>query len=231
MLHDVREVRRKEGIVLQAAPCEKSVSCRGDAPKKSMDEIVRRALAKWPNVPSVYNWLGLDRRGNWLVKGGRISNPAVVDFIARNYDHDAQGRWYFQNGPQRVFVNLAYTPFIYRVESDAQARLMFRTHTGSTYAPRAAWMDESGDVLVDTDGGIGLLDDRDLGYIVERLTISGRAVDDAALEVVLSQAATTDLELRVGAERLRVGRIRSGDVPARFGFDPQPRPAPGEPEC
>ena len=198
-----------------------------------MDEIVRRAIAKWPDVPSVYNWLGLDRRGNWLVKGERISNAAVVDFIARNYEHDAQGRWYFQNGPQRVYVNLAYTPFVYRVEYDAADRLILRAHTGSTYPARATWMDETGDVLIDTEVGIGLLEDRDLPYIVERLTISGRPVDEATLELMLRESAPADLDLklRLGEQTLRVDRIRSDDVPARFGFDPQPRPAPDEPAC
>ena len=198
-----------------------------------MDEIVRRAIAKWPNVPSVYNWLGLDRRGNWLVKGERISNAAVVDFIARNYEHDARGRWYFQNGPQRVFVNLAYTPFIYRLEADTTGRVGLRAHTGSSHVARATWMDEIGDLLIETDVGIGLLEDRDLPYIVERLTTSGRAVDDATLERLLSESPPAELELtlQLGADTLPVDRIRSGDVAGRFGFDPQPRPRAGEPEC
>ena len=29
-----------------------------------MDESVIRALAKWPNVPAVYGWLSLSRRGD-----------------------------------------------------------------------------------------------------------------------------------------------------------------------
>ena len=36
---------------------------------RTMDEIVARAMQKWPDVPNVYRWLRLDRRGNWLVKG------------------------------------------------------------------------------------------------------------------------------------------------------------------
>ena len=56
-----------------------------------MDEIVARSLAKWPNVPAVYGWLELDRRGNWRIKGERITNPAFNDFIARNYDRDERG--------------------------------------------------------------------------------------------------------------------------------------------
>src|SRR5215831_17659959 len=126
----------------------------------AVDETVLRALAKWPNVPSVCSWLSLDRRGNWLVKGERIANAAVVDFIGRNYEHDAQGRWFFQNGPQRVFVKLAYTPFIYRIEPAVSRNLAIRAHTGRiAYSTRAAWMDERGDLLVETELGAGLIED------------------------------------------------------------------------
>src|SRR5919199_5142149 len=84
-----------------------------------MDPPVARAMAKWPNVPAVYGWLALDRRGNWLIKGERIANAALRDFIGRNYAADSNGRWYFQNGPQRVFVSLAYTPWVVHYEGDA----------------------------------------------------------------------------------------------------------------
>ena len=83
-----------------------------------MDEIVARSLLKWPNVPAVYGWLALDRRGNWLIKGQRIGNAALRDFIGRNYQADEKGRWYFQNGPQRVYVSLAYTPLVVRYEGE-----------------------------------------------------------------------------------------------------------------
>ena len=47
-----------------------------------MDEIVIRGMLKWPNVPSVYGWLSLDRRGSWTIKNvsgrfERIANPGV----------------------------------------------------------------------------------------------------------------------------------------------------------
>ena len=55
--------------------------------------------------PAVYGWLSLDRRGNWLIKGERDrERSALREFIARNYQADERGRWYFQNGPQRVYV-------------------------------------------------------------------------------------------------------------------------------
>jgi len=33
-----------------------------------MDDIVKQAMAKWPNVPDCYGWLGLDARGNWYMR-------------------------------------------------------------------------------------------------------------------------------------------------------------------
>ena len=122
-----------------------------------MDEIVVRSLAKWPNVPAVYGWLDLDRRGNWLIKGERIGNVALREFIGRNYGADARGCWYFQNGPQRVFVTLAYTPFVMHYAGD---RLF--DHCGRPIEALETWLDDEGSVLIRGEHGVGLLDDRDL---------------------------------------------------------------------
>jgi DUF2946 family protein len=122
-----------------------------------MDEMVVRSLAKWPNVPAVYGWLELDRRGNWRIKGERIANSAFRDFISRNYASDERGCWYFQNGPQRVYVELAYTPFVLHYEGDG----LF-DHCGRPAEALETWLDDEGSVLIRAPQGIGLLDDRDL---------------------------------------------------------------------
>jgi hypothetical protein len=122
-----------------------------------MDESVARSLAKWPNVPAVYGWLELDRRGNWLIKGERIGNQALREFIGRNYEADERGRWFFQNGPQRVYVKLAYTPLVVHYEGD---RLF--DHCGRLFVSRNTFQDDEGSVLVEGERGIALLDDRDL---------------------------------------------------------------------
>jgi hypothetical protein len=128
-----------------------------------MDEIVARSLAKWPNVPAVYGWLSLDRRGNWLIKGERISNNALREFIGRNYEADERGCWFFQNGPQRVFVSLAYTPLVVHFEGEA-----LLDHCGRPYEGNIPYQDEEGSVLVAAGKKIALLDDRDLARYADR---------------------------------------------------------------
>jgi hypothetical protein len=127
-----------------------------------MDEIVVRSMAKWPDVPDVYGWLALDRRGNWRLKGERIANQALRDFISRNYAADARGCWYFQNGPQRVFVDLAYMPLVVHVEGGGLC-----DHCGRPYEREAMFVDDEGSLLLRGHPGPALLDDRDLVRFAE----------------------------------------------------------------
>ena len=133
-----------------------------------MDEIVLRAQAKWPGVPDVYGWLSLDRRGRWLLRNPAreiyepIGNAALRQFIARNYSCDARGSWFFQNGPQRVFVRLAYTPLVVRAHGET-----FLDQCGRTFEASEAMLDEEGSVLLLADDSIALLDDRDLATYAE----------------------------------------------------------------
>ena len=128
-----------------------------------MDDIVARSMAKWPDVPDVYGWLSLDRRGNWLLKGEKIGNAAFREFISRNYAADARGCWYFQNGPQRVFVALAYTPLVLHFEGET-----LLDHCGRPFESKQAYLDDEGSVLMQGKPGIGVLDDRDLAGYEER---------------------------------------------------------------
>jgi Protein of unknown function (DUF2946) len=128
-----------------------------------MDAAVVRSMSKWPNVPAVDGWLALDRRGNWRIKGERISNAALREFIARNYEADAEGRWYFQNGPQRVYVSLAYAPFVAHHEGEA----LF-DHCGARIEPKQVFLDDEGSIVIAGGRSIALLDDRDLERYGER---------------------------------------------------------------
>jgi hypothetical protein len=196
-----------------------------------MDEIVVRGMLRWPNVPAVYGWLSLDRRGNWMIRNvsgrfERIANPAVNEFIGRNYAADAEGRWFFQNGPQRVFVALDYTPWVYRLDDAGEGLL---AHTGT--APRsleAAFVDDAGALLLKAEIGVGVLLDRDLSSFVERLVDArGRTAERLLEDVARGDEARATLR----GESIRVAPVRAADVPRLFGFVQRPTPPAGVPEC
>ena len=172
-------------------------------------------MAKWPNVPAVYGWLALDRRGNWRIKGERIHNPAVIAFIGRKYARDDAGCWFFQNGPQGVFVTLEYTPFIYRAASASDAPLALESHTGAPVSTiRGAWLDESGTLLLETEHGIGLVHDRDLDTVFPFLIdANGAPLEEKVIEKLmeaLDRHEDVPLWLRVRETNVRIAPIQSG---------------------
>lgn len=158
-----------------------------------LDEQVRQAMARWPDVPAVYGWLRLDRRGRWLLvdrgrpdfdealhgEGSEITSPPIVDFIGRNYGPDERGCWHWQNGPQRVFVDLLLAPLLYRVLGEAPTQTL-ATHTGWPVEriDRAA-IDAQGNLWLVTEHGPGCVDDRDLGALDLDLDL-GSTDEDAA---------------------------------------------------
>ena len=201
-----------------------------------MDESVLRAIAKWPNVPNVFGWLSLDRRGSWLIKGDAVTNDAVRAFIARNYGCDDKGQWFFQNGPQRVYVGLGYTPYVIRTSSASDGTPSLSTHTGMPLeSVTGAWLDEEGNILLRFPAGIGCVCDRDLAEVLAWLSdAAGDTLCDDDLEVALDAPlshGTTGWWLNYRSRRIPVGRIDSSQVSRKFGFEPCPLPAPGQPDC
>src|SRR5437868_6405252 len=120
-------------------------------------------MARWPNVPAVYGWLKLDRRGRWLIKGEPVSNPTVNAFISRNYLHDHLGQWYFQNGPQRVLIELEYTPYVFHLWYQNDGSLRAQTHTQLPIeAPSRGWLDDIGNLLIECEHGVGIVESQSL---------------------------------------------------------------------
>jgi hypothetical protein len=191
-----------------------------------MDEIVKQAMAKWPNVPHCYGWLALDARGAWRMRdehaqateqpGDKIFNATLLGFINRNYTHDDRGRWYFQNGPQRVYVNLEATPYIARTDP-AQG---FVLHTGEPLSIVAdAWMTESGRLVLESEGKVAMVDDRDMAQCIADLHINGEAVNDEQLLAWLRQPDVGgQLMLRQADRQLPVHHIASDALATHFGF-------------
>lgn len=144
-----------------------------------MDDIVRQALAKWPRVPDCYGWLGLDARGRWYLrdeatqaagpfarsKGALLQHAQLIAFIARNYEPDARGQWFFQNGPQRVYVELTLTPWVWRLQDDFSVV----SHTGRSALVRDCLVDTQGRVYLDADIGVGLVHTLDMALAAEAI--------------------------------------------------------------
>ncbi|MCG2586437.1 DUF2946 family protein [Massilia sp. TS11] len=196
-----------------------------------MDEIVKQAMAKWPNVPHCYGWLALDARGHWRMRderaqqlklpGDKLSNPALVGFINRNYLADARGCWYFQNGPQRVYVALETTPFVARTDPEAGLLL----HTGEPAGPLDwAGLTEIGEVLVRAGGRLAQIDDRDVASLLGLLRLEGAPLADDGLLDWLA-APRGRLQLTVAGQTLEVEALERASLPARFGYVQHPQPA------
>lgn len=148
-----------------------------------MDDLVRQAMAKWPNVPDCYGWLGLDNRGQWFMrddrvqalghfqsrqtgaKGSVLRHEKLIDFIARNYEADAQGCWYFQNGPQRVYVELEAAPLIWRLDEQYRPT----AQTGQMSTVQDCLVDEVGRVYLATPMGLGLVHTLDVPLVAQAI--------------------------------------------------------------
>ncbi len=195
-----------------------------------MDDIVRQAMAKWPNVPHCYGWLALDARGGWRMRdeaaqaqgtaGDRLTNPALVGFINRNYMRDEQGRWYFQNGPQRVYVSLEATPYIARTDPERGMALQTGEHLP---AFERLYLTEAGQAIVQGGDVIAQVDDRDVAQLLTLLDLDGQAVSDESLMRWL-EGGPGEMTLRWRAETVPVERIAAADLPGRFGYERNPKP-------
>jgi hypothetical protein len=186
-----------------------------------MDDLVKQALAKWPNVPHCYGWLALDARGNWRMRderaqhfklpGDKLGNAALVAFITRNYAADERGCWYFQNGPQRVYVQLEATPYIVRTDPAAGWLL----HTGAALGPLAqAWLSDTGALVLVSGNVVAQLDDRDVAAVLPRLHLHGAPVADEVLLDWMEGRAQGELSL----DGVPLQRIAAEQLAAHFGY-------------
>lgn len=195
-----------------------------------MDDIVKAAMAKWPKVPHCYGWLGLDARGEWYMrddacqaagsfasaweqgnqaaKGSRLQHEKLIDFINRNYANDAAGQWYFQNGPQRVFVELVCTPVVWRVQQNPPDAFTVTDHSGAAAQVQASYLDEQGRLYLLAQRG-------------QPAVLSGES-QEPVLGLVHS------IDMLAAANAIEHGlwqpqTILATDLPTRFGFVVSPQ--------
>ena len=176
-----------------------------------MDDLVAAALVKWPNVPHCHGWLGLDARANWYLRdervqaagpfpsarGSLIEHARLREFIGRNYAADASGAWFFQNGPQRVYVDLEAAPWIWRLTpAQTESASTIASHTGQPARFASAWLDETGRFYLATDIGFGLVHSADMELAASAVEAGGWTPTEAPAQ----------------------------SLPARFGYRIAPRP-------
>jgi hypothetical protein len=192
-----------------------------------MDDIVLKAMTRWPNVPAVYGWLSLDQRGRWCIKDEAIGNPVISAFIGRNYAADARQCWFFQNGPQQVFVDLDYTPWVYRFWcADGSEQPVIESHTGAKVEqPTACWLDDAGNALLETEFGIGVIEGTSLqAWLACLRDRTGNPLSATALERIIEAGAPSEPQafLVVKQRQLALGRLKKADVPRRFAYVQRP---------
>jgi hypothetical protein len=181
-------------------------------------------MRRWPNVPALFGWLGLDRRGRWLIRDEVIRHPRIIHTISRNYACDAHGRWLFQNGPQRGFVRLASTPMILKTTGDET--LITHTELRVEHAT-AAFLTDEASIVLSTEHGPGEIVGADLDWALQRLQRADENVTEEALAdaLTLPSGDLTNLSLAGDGFNLPLTRLDFACAPARLNFvrDPQPR--------
>jgi|APCry1669189534_1035231.scaffolds.fasta_scaffold03538_2 hypothetical protein len=121
-----------------------------------MDQHIAQALQKWPKVPHCYGWLSFDRRGEWRIlneyaqehqlTGDLITHAGFKHYIEQHLAHDELGNYFFQNGPQRVFIHLTFSPWVVRFYPLTQGKWEIRTTFGDPVEPLGCFLDEAGQI-------------------------------------------------------------------------------------
>ncbi len=186
-----------------------------------MDDIVKAAMAKWPRVPDCRGWLALDARGDWYLrdlqaqragafpqsKGSRVDHAMLKAFIGRNYQSDPQGCWYFQNGPQKVFVELECAPWVFGVQRQAGG-FGWHTHTGQDVGDvHRVWTDEGGRLFLRASCGLGLVASTDMLAASDWLEASGLTVETTAFSALPAMGGFV-LSPALAAEGMAAGMDR-----------------------
>ena len=194
-----------------------------------MDKIVQQAMAKWPNVPHCHGWLALDARGVFRMRdeaaqinnlaGDPIRHAALLAFIHRNYASDAHGAWFFQNGPQRVYVDLAATPYIARTDPAAG----FVLHDAQAMsALEQVFLTDEGQLVLQDATHVAMLDDRDMVYCLPLLHRHGLPVADAQL-LAWMETPDTQLQFVFGDKTIPVQAMQRAKLATQLGFIALPR--------
>lgn len=185
-----------------------------------MDESVLRGMARWPNVPAIAGWLRRDRRGSWYLRGARVTHPFSIAFFERNFAGDAQGRWFVQNGPQRVYVDLDGPPLLFHLDG---ADIIRDQWDRELVILLEALVDEEGHLYLIGGEGPGLAGEDVLFNLASRLVDQqGAPLEEDDLELWLEQQTQDKVFLSWDNRTIPLTPIASEQLPERLGYIAKP---------
>ena len=162
--------------------------------------------------------------------GDVIKHAALNAFIARNYASDSEGRYFLQNGPQRVYVNLEATPWVVRMmpTGNTEHPWQFQTQCESLLQPTAAFMDETGGILIEGQLTQTCATGPAANSFQEIKRLSIALLHDHDLELFSSMTALEHATCAISGKWLWHGEdlplepITRAEVIHRFGFQTRP---------
>lgn len=162
--------------------------------------------------------------------GNVIQHVALNDFISRNYAHDSLGRYFFQNGPQRVFVTLDATPWIARMIpcQGGKNPLQLLTQCGTPIDPQGTLSDELGNIYITGTIAQSLSDQVGSNVFTQEQPISVALLHDHDLDLFSEQAKVQEDACSFkgvwhwDGKDLAIEPIHSAELSERFQFIKKP---------
>jgi hypothetical protein len=160
--------------------------------------------------------------------GTVIQHTTLNEFISRNYACDSLGRYFFQNGPQRVFITLDTTPWIARI-IPSESGIQLLTQCGEEIQAQGALSDEKGNIYITGLITQSLSDQIDNTIFTRRVSPSVALLHDHDLGLFSEQSIVQEDACSFRGSWLWDGRdlpiepIRSIELSERFHFVKAPR--------
>jgi hypothetical protein len=163
-----------------------------------MDDIVKAAMAKWPDVPDCYGWLALDARGNWRMRDARCQ---ALESAGRHHPPSKLVKLYqseLSARRQRPMVLPEWpAASVCGSGGDTVYRPHFRCRIYSAYReilpqPDAGFFNSEGNLILQSNKILAQLDDRDLAEVSSQLYENNQLLDDNDLMDWLNQTNQAD---------------------------------------
>ena len=204
-----------------------------------MDEKTLQSLLKWPDVPDCFGWLALDRRGHWRMRneyaqanklpGSIVEHQPLNNYISRNYVRDPLGRYFFQNGAQRVFITLDTSPWIVRINQTPDGT-QIQTQCESIFEPKSALSDELGNIYIVGLTSVNILRESSPSSFIQKTELTVGLLHDHDLGLFADCAKIQEQACSFGGswswhdQILALEPVHSKELSEQFQFEKNPKP-------